>query len=76
MEVDILAIDADYAVLIEAKSTLSAEDINEHVERLVALKNSFRNTKTKKRLAQVPASSLKKAPTARACSSSPKAARR
>ena len=38
MEIDILAIDKEYAVLIEAKSTLGIEDVNEHIERLKAFK--------------------------------------
>ena len=41
MEIDILAIDKEYAVLIEAKSTLSIEDVNEHIERLKAFKRFF-----------------------------------
>jgi len=36
-----LAINKEYAVLIEAKSTLSIEDINEHIERLKAFKKFF-----------------------------------
>jgi hypothetical protein len=41
MEVDILAIDKEYAVLIEAKSTLSVQDINEHLDRLADFKTFF-----------------------------------
>ena len=41
MEVDILAINGEYAVLIEAKSTLKIEDVNEHVERLEKFKVFF-----------------------------------
>jgi hypothetical protein len=41
MEVDILAINSEYAVLIEAKSTLKVEDIKEHIERLKKFKIFF-----------------------------------
>jgi len=41
MEIDILAINKEYAVLIEAKSTLGIEDVNEHIERLKAFKKFF-----------------------------------
>jgi len=41
MEVDILAIDGEYAVLIEAKSTLKIDDIKEHLERLEKFKTFF-----------------------------------
>ena len=41
IEIDILAINKEYAVLIEAKSTLSIEDIKEHIERLKVFKKFF-----------------------------------
>jgi len=41
IEIDILAINKEYAVLIEAKSTLGIEDVNEHIERLKAFKRFF-----------------------------------
>jgi len=41
IEIDILAINKEYAVLIEAKSTLGIEDVNEHIERLKAFKKFF-----------------------------------
>lgn len=41
MEVDILAINGEYAVLIEAKSTLKREDVNEHIGRLEKFKTFF-----------------------------------
>jgi len=41
MEIDILAIDKEYAVLIEAKSTLKIEDINDHLENLGKFKRFF-----------------------------------
>lgn len=41
IEIDILAINGRYAVLIEAKSTLKIEDINDHIERLQQFKAFF-----------------------------------
>ena len=41
IEIDILAINKEYAVLIEAKSTLGIEDIKEHIERLKIFKKFF-----------------------------------
>ena len=41
MEVDILAINGEYAVLIEAKSTLKIDDVNDHIERLEKFKAFF-----------------------------------
>ncbi len=41
MEIDILGINGGYAVLIEAKSTLKIEDVNEHIERLKRFKEFF-----------------------------------
>ena len=41
IEIDILAINKEYAVLIEAKSTLSIEDVKEHMKRLKAFKAFF-----------------------------------
>jgi len=41
IEIDILAINKEYAVLIEAKSTLGIEDVNEHIERLKIFKKFF-----------------------------------
>jgi len=34
IEIDLLAINGEYAILIEAKSTLGVDDIKEHIERL------------------------------------------
>lgn len=34
IEIDILATNGEYAVLIEVKSTLSVQDVNDHLERL------------------------------------------
>jgi hypothetical protein len=41
MEVDILAVNGEYAVLIEAKSTLKIEDVDDHIERLKEFKGFF-----------------------------------
>ena len=41
MEVDILAVNGEYAVLIEAKSTLKIEDVDDHIERLKDFKSFF-----------------------------------
>lgn len=41
MEVDILGVDNDCASLLEVKSTLSVEDINEHILRLEKFKAFF-----------------------------------
>jgi len=36
IEIDILAINKEYAILIEAKSSLGISDVDEHIERLKA----------------------------------------
>ncbi len=41
IEIDILAIDGQYAVLIEAKSTLGVDDVKEHLDRLDKFKSFF-----------------------------------
>jgi hypothetical protein len=41
MEIDVLAVDGEHAVLIEVKSTLGLEDIQEHVERMAKFKTFF-----------------------------------
>ena len=41
MEIDILAVNGEYAVLIEAKSTLKIEDVNNHIQRLQKFKDFF-----------------------------------
>ena len=40
-EIDILAINGEYAILIEAKSTLKIEDVNDHLARLEKFKKIF-----------------------------------
>jgi hypothetical protein len=41
MEIDILGVNREYAVLIEAKSTLGVSDVKEHSERMKAFKRFF-----------------------------------
>lgn len=41
MEIDILAVNGKYAVLIEAKSTLGVDDVKEHIESLCKFKSFF-----------------------------------
>ena len=41
MEIDILAVDGEFALLIEAKSTLGVDDVKEHMERLKNFKFFF-----------------------------------
>ena len=41
LEVDILAVNGKYAVLIEAKSTLGVEDVRDHIDRLGKFKTFF-----------------------------------
>ena len=41
LEIDILAANGEYAVLIEVKSTLKIEDVNDHIERLKKFKDFF-----------------------------------
>ena len=48
MEIDILAIDGEYAVLIEAKSTLKIADVNEYIEKLQKFKDFFPEYSDKK----------------------------
>ncbi len=41
MEIDVLAVDGAYAVLIEVKSTLSVDDVKEHLKRVGRFKVFF-----------------------------------
>lgn len=41
MEIDILGVNKEYVVLIEAKSTLGASDVKEHIEKMDAFKHFF-----------------------------------
>ena len=47
-EIDILGINGEYAVVIEAKSRLSVDDVNEHIERLKKFKLFFPEYKDRK----------------------------
>ncbi len=53
MEIDILAIDHEYAVLIEAKSTLTVKDVQDHVQRLAQFKTFFPEYQEKKTVGAV-----------------------
>ncbi len=48
MEIDILAVNGEYAILIEAKSTLKVEDVNDHIDRIVNFKSFFPEYKDRK----------------------------
>ncbi len=48
MEIDILAVNGDYAILIEANSTLKIEDVNNHIKRLENFKSFFPEYKDRK----------------------------
>jgi hypothetical protein len=48
IEVDVMVVGRDYAVLIEAKSTLQVEDVNDHLERIVKFRRLFPEYKDKK----------------------------
>ncbi len=41
MEIDILAVNGEYAVLIEVKSTLKADDVRDHIKQLGKFKTFF-----------------------------------
>ncbi len=41
MEIDVLGVDGEYAVLIEVKSTLGIDDVREHIDRLGKFKRFF-----------------------------------
>ena len=41
MEIDILGVNREYVVLIEAKSTLGVYDVQEHIERMEVFKRFF-----------------------------------
>jgi hypothetical protein len=41
IEIDIMVINREYVVLVEAKSTLSVENINEHLENIARFKSFF-----------------------------------
>jgi len=41
IEIDIMVINREYVVLVEAKSTLSVENVNEHLEKIARFKSFF-----------------------------------
>jgi len=41
MEIDVMVINREYVVLVEAKSTLAVENVNDHLERLARFKTFF-----------------------------------
>jgi len=41
MEIDVMVINREYVVLVEAKSTLAVENVNDHLERLTRFKTFF-----------------------------------
>ena len=41
MEVDLVAVNDEYAVVVEVKTTLRVDDVNEHLERLSRFKAAF-----------------------------------
>ncbi|MBF0345690.1 MAG: hypothetical protein HQL06_15860 [Nitrospirae bacterium] len=42
MEIDILAVNGEYVVAIEVKSSISVDDVKKHMERLSKFKSAFR----------------------------------
>jgi hypothetical protein len=53
MEIDIMAINQEHAVLIETKSTLGVDDVKDHLERLREFKEFFPEYQEKKVLGAV-----------------------
>ncbi len=53
IEIDILGVNGEYAVLIEAKSTLDVQAIDEHLERLSKFKTFFPEYRDKKAIGAV-----------------------
>ena len=41
MEIDVMVINREFVVLVEAKSTLSVENVNEHLEKIARFKSFF-----------------------------------
>ncbi|MBF0345907.1 MAG: hypothetical protein HQL06_16975 [Nitrospirae bacterium] len=42
MEIDILAVNGEYVVAVEIKSTLGVNDVDDHIERLAKFKQAFK----------------------------------
>ncbi|MCK6619075.1 MAG: DUF3782 domain-containing protein [Calditrichia bacterium] len=53
MEIDVLAINGEYAMLIEVKSTLGVDDVKEHLEKLKSFKAFFPEYQDRKVLGAV-----------------------
>ncbi len=53
MEIDVLAINGEYAMLIEVKSTLGVDDVKEHLEKLESFKAFFPEYQDRKVLGAV-----------------------
>lgn len=53
MEIDVLAINGDYAMLIEVKSTLGVDDVKEHLKQLQRFKFFFPEYQDRKLLGAV-----------------------
>jgi len=53
MEIDVLGVDSEYIVLIEVKSTLSIDDVNEHIERLQDFKYFYPEYQDRKAIGAV-----------------------
>jgi len=53
MEIDVLAINGEYAILIEVKSTLGVEDVREHLDRLGKFATFFPEYRERKILGAV-----------------------
>ena len=53
MEIDVLAINGDYAMLIEVKSTLGVDDVKEHLAQLQRFKSFFPEYRDRKLLGAV-----------------------
>jgi len=53
MEIDLLVVNKEYCVLIEVKSNLSTDDVNEHLERMTKFKPLFPEYANKKALGAV-----------------------
>ncbi len=53
MEIDILGVDREYVVLVEVKSTLGADDVRDHLERLGLFRHFFPEYEDRKALGAV-----------------------
>ena len=53
MEIDILGVDREYVVLVEVKSTLGADDVRDHLERLGLFRHFFPEYEDRKAIGAV-----------------------